>query len=90
MGDTLLDKRRVEQNIQADIRPKDEADQPLYYKPKLFDEYFQIAQNALEAGNDEILKDVLQSILAVYGSELTSGSENIKQLLDFRQTDEVV
>lgn len=59
-------------------------------RDKLFDQYFQIAQNALEAGNDEILKDVLQSILAVYGSELTSGSENIKQLLDFRQTDEVV
>lgn len=56
-------------------------------RDKLFDQYFQIAQKALETGNDEILKDVLQSILAVYGSEITSGSENIKQLLDFKQQD---
>ena len=54
-------------------------------RDRLFDRYFQIAQSALESGNDEILKDVLQSILAVYGSEVTSGSENINQLLDFKQ-----
>lgn len=57
-------------------------------RERLFDRYFQIAQSALESGNDEILKDVLQSILAVYGSEVTSGSENIKGLLDFKQDDE--
>ena len=51
-------------------------------RDRLFDRYFQIAQSALESGNDEILKDVLQSILAVYGSEVTSGTENINQLLD--------
>lgn len=54
-------------------------------RDRLFDRYFQMAQSALESGNDEILKDVLQSILAVYGSEVTSGSENINQLLDFKQ-----
>lgn len=54
-------------------------------RDRLFDRYFQVAQNALESGNDEILKDVLQSILAVYGSEVTSGTENINQLLDFKQ-----
>ena len=54
-------------------------------RDRLFDRYFQIAQNALESRNDEILKDVLQSILAVYGSEVTSGTENINQLLDFKQ-----
>ena len=54
-------------------------------RDRLFDRYFQMAQSALEPGNDEILKDVLQSILAVYGSEVTSGSENINQLLDFKQ-----
>ena len=57
-------------------------------RDRLFDRYFQMAQKALESGNDEILKDVLQSILAVYGSEVTSGSENIKGLLDFKQDDE--
>ena len=57
-------------------------------RERLFDRYFQIAQSALESGNDEILKDVLQSILAVYGSEVTSGTENINQLLDFKQDDE--
>lgn len=56
-------------------------------RDKLFDRYFQIAQKALESGNDEVLKDVLQSILAVYGSEITSGSENIQLLLDFKQRD---
>ena len=56
-------------------------------RDRLFDRYFQIAQSALESGNDEILKDVLQSILAVYGSEVTSGSENINQLLDFKQNE---
>ena len=56
-------------------------------RERLFDRYFQIAQSALESGNDEILKDVLQSILAVYGSEVTSGSENINQLLDFKQNE---
>lgn len=54
-------------------------------RDRLFDRYFQMAQSALESGNDEILKDVLQSILAVYGSEVTSGTENINQLLDFKQ-----
>ena len=54
-------------------------------RDRLFDRYFQMAQGALESGNDEILKDVLQSILAVYGSEVTSGLENINQLLDFKQ-----
>ena len=54
-------------------------------RDRLFDRYFQVAQSALEAGNDEVLKDVLQSILAVYGSEVTSGTENINQLLDFKQ-----
>lgn len=54
-------------------------------RDRLFDRYFQIAQSALESGNDEILKDVLQSILAIYGSEVTSGSENINQLLNFKQ-----
>lgn len=57
-------------------------------RDRLLDRYFQMAQKALESGNDEILKDVLQSILAVYGSEVTSGSENIKGLLDFKQDDE--
>ncbi len=57
-------------------------------RDRLFDRYFQMAQKALESGNDEILKDVLQSILAVYGSEVTSGSENIKGLLDFKLNDE--
>ena len=56
-------------------------------RDRLFDRYFQIAQSALESGNDEILKDVLQSILAVYGSEVTSGLENINQLLDFKQNE---
>ena len=56
-------------------------------RERLFDRYFQIAQSALESGNDEILKDVLQSILAVYGSEVTSGLENINQLLDFKQNE---
>lgn len=56
-------------------------------RERLFDRYFQIAQSALESGNDEILKDVLQSILAVYGSEVTSGTENINQLLDFKQNE---
>ena len=56
-------------------------------RDRLFDRYFQIAQSALESGNDEILKDVLQSILAVYGSEVTSGTENINQLLDFKQNE---
>ena len=56
-------------------------------RERLFDRYFQMAQSALESGNDEILKDVLQSILAVYGSEVTSGSENINQLLDFKQNE---
>ena len=56
-------------------------------RDRLFDRYFQMAQSALESGNDEILKDVLQSILAVYGSEVTSGSENINQLLDFKQNE---
>ena len=56
-------------------------------RDRLFDSYFQMAQSALESGNDEILKDVLQSILAVYGSEVTSGSENINQLLDFKQNE---
>ncbi len=54
-------------------------------RDRLFDRYFQMAQSALESGNDEILKDVLQSILAVYGSEVSSGTENINQLLDFKQ-----
>ena len=54
-------------------------------RDRLFDRYFQVAQSALETGNDEVLKDVLQSILAVYGSEVTSGTENINQLLDFKQ-----
>lgn len=57
-------------------------------RDRLFDRYFQLAQIALESGNDEILKDLLQGILAVYGSEVTSGSENIKGLLDFKQDDE--
>ena len=57
-------------------------------RDRLFDRYFQMAQKALESGNDEILKDVLQSILVVYGSEVTSGSENIKGLLDFKLHDE--
>ena len=56
-------------------------------RDRLFDRYFQMAQSALESGNDEILKDVLQSILAVYGSEVTSGTENINQLLDFKQNE---
>lgn len=56
-------------------------------RERLFDRYFQIAQSALKSGNDEILKDVLQSILAVYGSEVTSGTENINQLLDFKQNE---
>lgn len=56
-------------------------------RERLFDRYFQIAQSALEFGNDEILKDVLHSILAVYGSEVTSGTENINQLLDFKQNE---
>ena len=56
-------------------------------RERLFDRYFQMAQSALESGNDEILKDVLQSILAVYGSEVTSGLENINQLLDFKQNE---
>ena len=56
-------------------------------RDRLFDRYFQMAQSALESGNDEILKDVLQSILAVYGSEVTSGTENIDQLLDFKQNE---
>lgn len=56
-------------------------------RDRLFDSYFQMAQSALESGNDEILKDVLQSILAVYGSEVTSGTENINQLLDFKQNE---
>ena len=56
-------------------------------RERLFDRYFQMAQSALESGNDEILKDVLQSILAVYGSEVTSGTENINQLLDFKQNE---
>lgn len=56
-------------------------------RDRLFDRYFQMAQGALESGNDEILKDVLQSILAVYGSEVTSGLENINQLLDFKQNE---
>ena len=56
-------------------------------RERLFESYFQIAQSALESGNDEILKDVLQSILAVYGSEVTSGTENINQLLDFKQNE---
>lgn len=56
-------------------------------RDRLFDRYFQMAQSALESGNDEILKDVLQSILAVYGSEVTSGLENINQLLDFKQNE---
>lgn len=56
-------------------------------RDRLFDRYFQIAQSALESGNDEILKNVLQSILAVYGSEVTSGLENINQLLDFKQNE---
>lgn len=56
-------------------------------RDRLFDRYFQMAQKALESGNDEILKDVLQSILAVYGSEVTSGTENINQLLDFKQNE---
>lgn len=56
-------------------------------RDRLFDRYFQVAQSALEAGNDEVLKDVLQSILAVYGSEVTSGTENINQLLDFKQNE---
>ena len=43
-------------------------------RDRLFDRYFQIAQSALESGNDEILKDVLQSILAVYGSEVLDQS----------------
>lgn len=54
-------------------------------RDRLFDRYFQLAQIALESGNDEILKDLLQGILAVYGSEVTSGSERIKGLLDFKQ-----
>ena len=56
-------------------------------RERLFDRYFQMAQSALESGNDEILKDVLQSILAIYGSEVTSGLENINQLLDFKQNE---
>lgn len=56
-------------------------------RDRFFDRYFQMAQSALESGNDEILKDVLQSILAVYGSEVTSGTENINQLLDFKQNE---
>lgn len=56
-------------------------------RDRLFDSYFQMAQSALESGNDEILKDILQSILAVYGSEVTSGTENINQLLDFKQNE---
>ena len=56
-------------------------------RERLFDRYFQMAQSALESGNDEILKDILQSILAVYGSEVTSGTENINQLLDFKQNE---
>ena len=56
-------------------------------RDRLFDRYFQMAQSALESGNDEILKDVLQSILAIYGSEVTSGLENINQLLDFKQNE---
>ena len=56
-------------------------------RDRLFDRYFQMAQSALESGNDEILKDVLQSILAVYGSEVTSGTENINHLLDFKQNE---
>lgn len=59
-------------------------------RDRLFDRYFQMAQKALESGNDEILKDVLQSILAVYGSEVTSGSENIKGLLNFKQDNQNV
>jgi len=59
-------------------------------RDRLFDRYFQMAQSALESGNDEILKDVLQSILAVYGSEVTSGTENINGLLDFKQDNQNV
>jgi|GEM_PF-6800882 len=54
-------------------------------RDRLFDRFFQLAQIALESGNDEILKDLLQGILAVYESEVTSGSERIKGLLDFKQ-----
>lgn len=56
-------------------------------RDRLFDRYFQMAQSALESGNDEILKDVLQSILVVYGSEVTSGTDNIIQLLNFKQNE---
>lgn len=52
-------------------------------RDRLFDRYFQIAQSALESGNDEILKDVLQSILAVYGSEVTSWIRKYKSIIGF-------